>query len=494
MLKKRLKIVHIASEIDPFSKTGGLANVIRSLPKAHKRLGHEVIIISPYYSDIIDKKKFNLKEYKSNIKIDTTHQKTYTVNYLQGESMKDLPVYFVGNDKFFSGKKNLYGSRHENLKFMLFNLGALQLLKELNFKPDIIHCHDWHTGLIPYFLKGRFKNDNFWKTTTIVYTIHNLVFQLGHNWWSIKNGDRDDGRSSLPKTDNPKLENINFAKRAILNADVINTVSETYRDEILTKDFGEDLHRILKNREDRVFGIVNGIDYTEYNPMFDPGLKKRYSDKSINNKKPNKEKLQKLLNLKIDHDIPLVCMTSRVAEQKGFLLLLDIIKALMRMNIQLVIMGDGDKNIINTFQKLAKKFPKKLSIIPFNEKMETLIYAGSDMFLLPSRFEPCGINQMIALRYGCIPIVHHIGGLADTITDFNPNNKKGNGFTFKKYGALDLLVAMTRALEIYKYPDIWNKLVIFDMQEANSWKIPATKYIDLYKVAIDLKEKENNKV
>jgi len=491
MPKRKLKIVHIASEIDPFSKTGGLANVIRSLPKAHKRLGHEVMIITPYYYGIIDQKKFNIQEYKSNITINTTHQKTYEVNYFQGESMTDLPVYFVGSEKFFSGKKNLYGSKHENLRFMLFNLGALQLLKELNFKPDIIHCHDWHTGLIPYFLKGRFKNDEFWKNTTIVFTIHNLVFQLGHNWWSIKNGDRDDGRSSLPQTDDPKLENINFSKRAILNADVINTVSETYRDEILTKDFGEDLHRILKNRENRVYGIVNGIDYNEYNPLLDPGLAKHYSDKSINHKKPNKEKLQKILNLKIDHNIPIICMTSRVAEQKGFLLLLDIIKSLMRLNMQLIIMGDGDKTIINSFQKLAKKFPKKLSVIPFNEKIETLVYAGSDMFLLPSRFEPCGINQMIALRYGCIPIVHRIGGLADTITDFNPHNKKGNGFTFRKYNSYDLLIAITRALEINKYPDIWNKLVVLGMQEANSWKIPATKYIELYKEAMDIKAEES---
>lgn len=492
MPKRKLKIVHIASEVDPFSKTGGLANVIRSLPKAHKRLGHDVIIITPYYSAVIDKNKFNLKEYKKNIKIDTTHNKTFDVNYLKGESMEDLPVYFIGNDKFFGVKKNLYGSKHENLRFMLFDLAAIKLLKELDFKPDIIHCHDWHTGLIPYFLKGRFKNDNFWKDTATVYTIHNLVFQLGHNWWSIKNGDRDDGRSSLPKIDDPKLETINFAKRAILNSDVINTVSETYRDEILTKDFGEDLHRILKNREDKVYGIVNGIDYNEYNPLLDPGLKKHYSDKSINNKKPNKEKLQKLLKFKIDEDIPIICMTSRIAEQKGFLLLMDIVKSLLRLNIQLIIMGDGDKSMINFFQKLNKKLPKKINIIPFNEKIETLIYAGSDMFLLPSRFEPCGINQMIALRYGCIPIVHRIGGLADTIVDFNPNNKNGNGFVFRKYNSYDLLIAITRALEVYKYSDIWNKLVTFAMQEANSWKIPASKYIELYKEALEIKEEESN--
>ena len=494
MSQKKLKIVHIASEVDPFSKSGGLADVARSLPKAHKRLGHEVIVITPFYTHIIDKKKHHIKDFKNNIPIDTTYKKIYEADYKKGYLMKDLPVYFVENEKFFGRKKNLYGSKHENLRFLFFNLSALQLLKEIDFKPDIIHCHDWHTGLIPYFLNGRFKNDDFFKNSTSVFTIHNLVFQFGHNWWTIRSDYRDDGRINLPKTTDSKLENINFAKRAILNADAINTVSETYKEEILTKDFGQDLHRILKNRENKVFGIVNGIDYNEYNPLLDPGLAQHYSDKSIERKKKNKEKLQKILNLKIDEKIPIISMTSRIAEQKGFKLLMEIITPLLRSNIQIVIMGDGDKSIINFFQKLSKKNPKKLSIIPFNQKIETLIYAGSDIFLLPSRFEPCGINQLIALRYGCIPVVHSIGGLADTITNFKATTKIGNGFTFKKYNSLDLLIAIVRALETYKYKDVWNKLVISGMQEANSWKLPAKKYISLYKTAIKTKKENNVKV
>src|SRR3989339_366584 len=493
MAKRKLKIVHIASEVDPFSKTGGLADVSRSLAKAHKRLGHEVIVSTPFYAQTIDQKKHQLKTIIENQKIDTTYKIKYEADYLEGELMPGLPIYFVKNDKFFSQRKSLYGSRHENVRFLFFDAAALELLKILKFQPDIIHCHDWHTGLIPYFLKGRFKNDEFWHNTATVFTIHNLVFQLGHNWWTIKDTDRDDGRSGLPSINNDqKIERINFAKRAILNADAINTVSETYRDEIMTKDFGEDLHRILKNRENRVFGIINGIDYREYNPLTDPGIIQRYSYKSPERKKANKRWLQKHFKLKVDEDIPIICMTSRIAEQKGFKLLMEIIEPLLRTKIQIIIMGDGDKSMVSFFETIHKKYPKRFVTIPFNQDQETSIYAGADIFLLPSRFEPCGINQMIALRYGCIPIVHHIGGLADTITDFNPNNKKGNGFTFKKYNSKDLLIAMIRCLENYHHKNVWSKLVTSGMKEANSWKIPAQKYIDLYKTATKLKAQNNN--
>jgi starch synthase len=493
MPTKKLKIVHIAAEVDPFSKSGGLANVARSLPKAHKRLGHDVIVITPFYSSVINKKKHGIKDFKNDIKVNTTHGKIYEADYYKGYLMNGLPTYFVGNEKFFGRKKSLYGSKHENLRFLFFNTATIQLLKELDFKPDIIHCHDWHTGLIPYLLKGRFKNDKFFKDSASVFTIHNLVFQLGHNWWTIRSDRRDTGRNILPETTSHKIENVNFAKRAILNADVINTVSETYREEILTKSFGQDLNRILKNREKRVYGIVNGIDYGEYDPAVDPGLARRFSDKSIERKKKNKEKLQKHFKLKVDPNIPIISMTSRVAEQKGFKLLMEIINPLLRSNIQIIIMGDGDKSMISFFKKLNKEFPKKLTIVPFEQKKETLLYAGSDIFLLPSRFEPCGINQMIALRYGCIPVVHHIGGLADTIVNFNPIKKRGNGFTFKKYNSLDLLISIVRAIETYKHKDVWDKLVVNGMKDANSWKIPAKKYIDLYKVAAKFKKQNGNK-
>ncbi|MEK7552033.1 MAG: glycogen/starch synthase [Patescibacteria group bacterium] len=491
MKRKKLKIFHIASEVEPFSKTGGLASITSSLPRMQKELGHDVSVITPFYEGLINLKDHPVEEIFSEELL--INDVKYPVSYLKGYLSKDLPIYFIADKKFFKPREKIYGSRSENSRFFFFDIAALSLIKKLEKSPDIIHCHDWHTGLIPYFLKGRFKSDTFWDNTATLFTIHNLVYQLGHDWWLIPQEKRDDGRSGLPPLhETERVETINFAKRAIMTVDAINAVSETYREEIMTKNFGEDLNRILKNREKRVFGIVNGINYDDYNPVTDPGLTSNYDYESYKKKGANKEWLQKHFKLKIDPNIPIITMTSRVVEQKGFNLLIEVLPTILKRDLQFVIMGDGDKTIVNALEKIQKKFPKKFVLTPFNPKYETSMYAGADIFLLPSRFEPCGINQMIALRYGCIPVVHHIGGLADTIVDFNPHKETGNGFTFKEYNVLDLVVAITRATENYKHPEIWKRLVITGLKEANSWKIPAKKYVDLYRETFKLKKKNEH--
>ena len=249
---KKLKIVHIASEVAPFSKTGGLGDVTRSLPKALKRLGHDVSIITPLYGRLIDKEEKDLKLIFSDVNLSLNSKESITVNYWQGFLMEDLPVYFVECKKFFSKHKKIYGSGRENARFLVYNVAALKLLSILKKQVDIIHCHDWQTGLIPYYLKNDFRYSKTLKKAKTVFTIHNLIFQFGHNWWEVPLKKKDYGRSRLPHIDNPEIENINFAKRAILSADIINTVSEQYRDEIMTKKFGQDLHRILKNRSKRL--------------------------------------------------------------------------------------------------------------------------------------------------------------------------------------------------------------------------------------------------
>jgi len=491
MKRKKLKIFHISSEVEPFSKTGGLASITSSLPRMQKELGHDVAVITPFYEGLINLKDHEVKEIFSEELL--INDVKYSVSYLKGYLAKDLPIYFIADKKFFKPREKIYGSKSENSRFFFFDLAALSLIKKLEQSPDILHCHDWHTGLIPYFLKGRFKSDPFWESTATLFTIHNLVYQLGHDWWLIPHDKRDDGRSALPPLhETEKVETINFAKRAILTADAINAVSETYKEEIMTKNFGEDLHRILKNREKRVFGIVNGINYDDYNPVTDRGLSSNYNYESYKKKAANKEWLQKHFKLKIDPDVPIITMTSRVVEQKGFNLLIEILPTLLKRDRQFVIMGDGDKTIISALEKIQKKFPTKFVLTHFNPQYETSMYAGADIFLLPSRFEPCGINQMIALRYGCIPVVHHIGGLADTIVDFNLRKGTGNGFTFKEYNTLDLVVALTRATENYKHPETWKKLVVTGLKEANSWKIPAKKYIDLYRETLKLKKKNDH--
>jgi len=284
-MSKKLKIVSVSSEISPFTKTGGLADVARSLPKALNRLGHEVISITPFYGRVISKKEHNLKLVYENIEIFLNSKEKVKVNYWRGYLMDDLPVYFVEIKKYFSKRKALYGSSHENARFLIFNVASLKLISLLKFEADIIHCHDWQSGLIPFYLKTDFRYSKTLSKAKTIYTIHNLVFQFGQNWWGVPLSKKDYGKSRIPKISNPDIEYLNFAKRAILSADMINTVSEQYRDEILTPKFGQDLHRILKNREDRVFGIVNGIDYNAYNPNNDKGLVKAYDFSKIHRKK-----------------------------------------------------------------------------------------------------------------------------------------------------------------------------------------------------------------
>ena len=481
-----LKIAHIASEVAPFSKTGGLGDVARSLPKSLNRIGHEVCVITPLYSKVINKKEYNLQCIFKNVELRLNGKDRVIVNYWKGYLMEDLPVYFVENKKYFSKHKKLYGSSHENARFLVFNVASLKLLSLLKFKADIIHCHDWQAGLIPYYLKHNFKHSKTLQNTKTIFTIHNLVFQLGHNWWEVPLAYKDYGRRPVPGLNDPDLEDINFAKRAILSADIINTVSEQYRAEIMTKKFGQDLHRILRNRSDRLFGIVNGIDYNAYSPEKDKSLVKNFSHSNLENKVDNKLKLQQLFGLPISKNTPIISMTSRITFQKGFSLLLKIMPEILALDLQLIIIGAGDKNYINQLAKFARKYPKKIVLIPShqaNQQYETQVYAGSDFLLLPSMHEPCGINQLIAMRYGCIPIVREVGGLFDTVDDYSPATKRGNGFTFRRENSFELFAVIVRALENYKHRSDWLKLVNKAMQQSNSWEIPAKKYVRLYRRA-----------
>lgn len=491
-MKKIFKIASISSEVEPYSKTGGLGDVARSLPKSLFKLGHEVIIITPFYKKIIDREAHKLEKIYSNVSLYIDKENEVNIAYYRSELVPGLYVYFVRNDKYFSRRKTIYGSSHENARFYLFSVAALKLISLLKFDADIIHCHDWHTGLIPYLKKTRFKNSQTLEKSATVYTIHNLVFQMGHPWWEVPALSKDEGKKSLPLFSDPDIEYINFAKRGILEADAVNTVSETYTEEVMEKDFGQDLHRILVNRKHKLFGVVNGIDYKKYNPKTDRGLYKNYTIDTVDIKSANKKFLQKEYKLPINDSIPLLGLTSRIVEQKGLDILLEVLPTLLLRDIQVIIMGDGDKEYIKRIKKIQRQFPEKLRCLPFDRKMETSIYAGGDMFLLPSRFEPCGINQLISFRYGCVPIVRSIGGLSDTVVNFDPDKNIGNGFTFKHYNAKELLVAITRALETYKYKKVWKDLVIKGMKSSFSWELPAERYVELYKKAIKFK-KENYK-
>ena len=493
-MPKSLKILFVTTDLSPFSKAGGLGDVSRSLPKALSKIGHDVRIIMPRHG-VIDEKNHNIKLVKDDLKVKIAENNNINFRIKKGNLTKELPVCFIDKFKYFGGRNKIYGYKDENQRFMFFNFAVFEAIRNMDgWVPDIIHCNDWHNGLIPYLLKTKFRKEELFKKTKTLFTIHNLTFQFGKNWWEIDKKEQDDGVSELPDfKDKHKIDRVNFTKRGILSADIINTVSEKYAEEVIQKKFGQDLYDILgtRHQEKSFFGIINGIDYKEYNPETDPGLWKNYDYNYLEKKVINKMKLQKNFGLEVDDDIPLIAMATRITEQKGFDLILEIVDSLLRLNMQLILIGSADPYYKKIFKKLSKKNPKKVAAhLKFETKMITRVYAGSDMFLMPSRFEPCGLGQMISLRYGSIPIVRETGGLSDTIINYNPRTEKGNGFVFKTYDPKDLLVAIVRALETYKYKDRWRNLAKKGMQESFSWEVPAKKYVILYKKAINSKREK----
>src|SRR3989344_2677083 len=430
-MKKSLRIISVSSEVAPYSKSGGLADVCRALPNHLSQMGHFVTMVTPFYGFM--KKNTDLAN------LETIYENK------EGISINDL-------------------------------------------SPDIIHCHDWQAGAIPNLISQIPDKYPNLKKTAAVFTVHNLAFQMGGtNWWDIPEEKRDDGKNDFPEQEK-RLQRANFVKRAVRCADVINTVSERYAQEILTPEFGQGLDKLLLKRQEDVYGIINGIDYSVSNPFFDENIEANYDWNSLYKKKENKLALQKLTGLEQDENIPLIGMTHRLTEQKGFDLIREIMWILIKLPLQLVIVGSGEKEYLDFFRQTAKKHPRRIGVwSPFTQDMESKIYAGSDMILMPSHYEPCGISQMKSLRYGSIPIVHKTGGLSDTIENFNPKTGRGNGFVFTTYTKEDLLIALTRAIETHQYPEIWTHLVWEAMQLSYSWKLPAKKYVDLYKIAMKKK-------
>lgn len=484
-MRQVFRIASIASEVAPYSKTGGLADVTKSLAKALAEMGHHKILITPYYG-FIQKQQLDLKplEHKHTI---TIGRQKYVLTYFRLDINERLTVYFVANQELFGRHTRVYNYADDNLRFLVLDYAALLLLESLKFDPHVIHCHDWQSGLIPNILiKESNKFPSLQKAAT-VFTIHNLSYQMSRDWWTIPPRHIDDGRGD-PMKQLSELNYFNFAKRGIFYANIISTVSERYAEEILTHEHGQGLDKYLRNRKQDVYGIINGIDYTVNNPAFDHNLKYTYDWNTLRRKKKNKIELQRLVKLERNPDIPLIGVVNRLTEQKGFNLIMETMDALLRLQLQMVIIGSGSKDYITYFKKIAKRHPKKIGFYtPFTESMESKIYAGSDMFLMPSRFEPCGISQLKSLRYGSIPIVHETGGLSDTITNFNPKTRKGNGFTFKTYSREDFLIALTRALENYKYPQVWEFMTWNAMRQTYSWELPAKKYIQLFRLAINKK-------
>ncbi len=476
-----MKVLIAASEAHPFIKTGGLGDVIGALPEALKKLGIDVRVVIPNYRDIKREIKDQLqviKEFK--FKINFKNECCGILQY----KYNDVTYYLLDNEYYFK-RSQLYGYHDDGEKFAFFNKAVLEFLREIDWKPDIIHCNDWQTGMIPVLHKVDYINKSFYKDIKTVICIHNLFFQgvvstnilsnlFGYNY-------------ELLNDESLKLyDGVSFLKGAINFSDKVITVSKTYAEEIQTPEYGEALDKILSSKGKELNGIVNGIDYNEYNPETDKYIFKNYSINTFEYKKDNKEELQKELGLNIDRDIPMIGMVSRLTHQKGCDLIINMLDGILHENIQVVILGTGDSIYESKFKEFQERYPDKVSSnIMFNDELAHKIYAGSDMFLMPSLFEPCGLAQLIALRYGTIPIVRETGGLKDTVISYDRNTGIGTGFKFKKYDYNLLKETIEYALEVYKNKEIWQGLILQSMNSDNSWGKSAKEYKKLYEELID---------
>lgn len=473
-VKTLKKVLFVTAESGPFVRTGGLGDVAASLPQALCDIGTDTRVILPLYHDIPSEMRSTMKFVGS---MYVTLAWRYQYCGIFSCSYKGVAYYFIDNEYYFK-RWGLYGHYDDAERFAFFSKAVLESIKTIDFVPDIIHCNDWHTALVPVFLDTFYRGYDEYKAIKTVFTIHNIEFQGKYS----KNVTRD--ILGLPEGTETLVEYndcVNFMKGGIESANVVTTVSPSYANEILDRYYAWGLEMILKERSFKLSGIVNGIDTELYNPLNDTALFAKYGYDTIEVKKINKKGLCDMLQLDYDDHRPLIGMVTRLTEQKGLDLLMTVIDELLTADVQLVILGKGDWRYENTLSDAMKRYPNKLKvIINFSTDVANKIYGGSDMFLMPSKFEPCGLSQMISMGYGTIPIVRATGGLRDTVQDFNSAELSGNGFNFQAYNAYDMLDAIHRAISTYQNKREWNAIIANAMNTDFSWKQSATKYLELY--------------
>lgn len=478
MTDRKLKILIVSPEVAPFAKTGGLADVAGSLPKALAALGHDVRVALPRYKQIAG------VQYLTDLPVEMDgHVETAIIRQsaLETKAGVQIPVYLVDNYRFFY-RDSLYGYADEAERFNFFSKAVLAMLPRIRFQPDIVHCNDWQTGPIPLFLQIKYEDEPFYQLMATVFTIHNLQYQGRFPKTVLRMMGLGDEYFTPEKLE--YYGQVNYMKAGIVYSDVLNTVSKKYAIEIQTPELGEGLDGLLRRRAQDLYGIINGIDYDEFDPAADPRIAARYDQQNPSLKKENKKALQREMGLP-EEDVPLVGLISRLVSQKGLDLISDVIEELLQLGIQFVLLGSGEDYYQKLFAEVKLRHPQQVAVnLGFNAELAQRIYAGSDMFLMPSRFEPCGLGQLISLRYGTIPIVRSTGGLADTIIDYSGDKENGNGFAFKPYRPADLIDAVRRAVTVYRdAPEEWRQLVVRAMGSNFSWEQSAREYVQLYENA-----------
>lgn len=476
-----MKILFAAAEVAPFSKAGGLSDVIGSLPKYLEK-DAEIAIFTPLHGSI-DKEKYGIKELENSemwISFGTSPQK-FKLHMCKLPDT-DINVFFVQSDWYFSCFKEVYprwlDPQYEHERYIAFSLATLEYAKQLNFRADIIHSNDWHTAMIPLYIKANYKFDEFWSKTKNVFEIHNLAYQgewfesildfanmrkdIVYNEWGCEHYGR-----------------VNWMKGAINYSDRIVAVSPKYAEEILTGEFGEGMDYTLRGNDDKLVGILNGIDYKVFNPKTDKNLVKNYDVNSLKNKEENKKKILEYFGLKYNPERPLIALISRLVNQKGIDLIRDVENDLRHLPADFIFLGSGDASYENLFIWLSNNTSNIRTYVGYKGDLANQIYAGSDFFLMPSKFEPCGLSQLIAMRYGSLPIVRATGGLENTVVGYPLDNS--TGFKFWRYDGWDMKEAINCAIGVYKDKYTFNAMRKSAMESDFSWKKSSEIYMNMYK-------------
>ena len=474
-MSRKLRILFVSAEVHPFAKTGGLADVSGALPAALNQLGHDIRVIMPKYP-CTSKAGKKMQSLRIPLTIPGFKQKG---TLFQSELLDNVPIYLIKQDQYYN-RKHIYGEPGSDYpdnveRFSFFCRAVLEATKKLDFRPDIIHCNDWHTGLIPVYLKA----DPWFAKTKTVFSIHNLGYQGNFPYSSLKVTGLDE---SLFHTEGIEFYGqFSFLKGGLMFADTLATVSPAYSQEIQTPELGFGMEGILQKRSDHLYGILNGVDYTVWNPEIDSLISANYGPRSLSKKKQCRQDLIKMFSLQLDKNTPILCMITRLSEQKGIDLVMQAQETLNAWGISLLILGTGETRYESFFKNWSMERPDRIATaLKFDEPLGHRILAGSDMLIMPSRYEPCGLTQMYALKYGTVPIVQDIGGLKNSIQEFNIKTGKGTGFKIKAATEKNFLKSLQKALSCFNQTKIWKKLMLNGMAKDYSWGSSAKRYSSLY--------------
>lgn len=472
-----MKVLFAAAECAPFFKTGGLGDVAGALPKELAKKGAELSVVLPYFTKMPESFKEQCEEL-TNFYVEVGWRHQYCG--IKRLVMNDVTYYFIENSYYFD-RENLYGYDDDGERFAFFSLALIEMLEKIDLFPDVIHVNDFHTAMIPFLLKEKYQGIEVYHSIKTVLTIHNIEFQGAYSqdllpdYFGMGLDRYNDGAARFG-------DGVNYLKTGILYADRVNTVSPAYAEEIKTPEFGFGLDGVLRLEQEKLSGILNGIDYEINDPETDQLIPANFSIHDLSGKKKNKEALQTKMALPIRDDVPLIGIVSRLTFQKGFHLVLDDLAKLLEKDVQLILLGTGDPGIEHSFNYFSEHYPTKFKAkIMFDVDLAQLIYAGSDLFMMPSATEPCGLSQMIAMRYGTLPIVHEIGGLKDTVIPFNPVTKAGTGFGFSDFSSYYLMYSTNMAIDLYwNDQKTWTQLMKSAMAKDFSWEKSSRLYLALY--------------